>query len=78
MSVGLGSVGVRLCCEVSLVQTFVGPMSFLTTKVASVVALVAQPRSGLALLEALDKGVGFIAGVWASWYRVSARSQISA
>ena len=59
MSVELGGVGVRLHCKASLVWTFVGPMSFLAAKVASVIALVTQLGSGLALLKALDKGMDF-------------------
>ena len=46
MTIGLGSAGARLCWEVSLVQTFIGPMSFLATKVARVIALVTQLRTG--------------------------------
>ena len=37
-------------------------MSFLSAKVASVIALIMQWKSGLALLNVLDKGIGFIAG----------------
>ena len=63
-SIRLGGVRARLCCEACLVWTFVGPMSFLSTKVASVIALVVWLRGGLALLKA---GVCFVVGEGGRW-----------